>query len=451
MASSKKPRQSNTLPNSHDSRLVKHLEGFLSPLVGAGSKLLLAFSGGLDSRVLLELLVRLKPALQYELRAMHVHHGLSPNADSWAAFCEETCRSLAIPIEIAHVKVDKSGKQGIEAAARQVRYAALQAAGADYILLAHHEDDQAETLLLQLLRGAGPKGLAAMGGHTEHYLRPLLDVSRKELLEFARWHGLEWVDDESNADTGFDRNFCRHEILPVMEQRFPAVRHTLARSATHLAEASLLLDELAELDAGQAIQEGKLDVRNLARISNARGRNLLRWWLSSQGLEMPATAQLQEMLRQLLNAKPDACIKIAVGRNIWLRRYRNLAYLESGNVVAPSGLIWQGEPVLQLPDNSNLLFEKKTGKGLAVGRLGITRLRIGCRQGGEKFQPDARRPTRTLKHLLQEAGIPPSLRERLPLIFHGDTLVAVPGIGVAAGLQATGDESGVIISWQQCL
>jgi len=451
MASSKKPHPSKTSSNFHDSRLVKHLEGFLSPLIRPGSRLLLAFSGGLDSRVLLDLLVRLKPILQYELHAMHVHHGLSPNADSWVTFCKDTCQVFAVPIEIVRVSVDENGGHGTEAAARHARYAALQSADADYILLAHHEDDQAETLLLQMLRGAGVKGLSAMGRQDPvgRYLRPLLDVSRAELHEFARAHGLEWIEDESNADTGFDRNYCRHEFLPVLERRFPAARRTLARSAMHLAEASALLDELAELDAMKGVKEGKLDVRHLAAMSEPRARNLLRWWLSRQGLDMPTTALLQEMLRQLVSAKSDACIRMTAGSDTWLRRFRNLAYLESGSDPAPPETMWRGEPMLQLPDNSSLLFEEKAGEGLAVRRLGIKHLQIGVRQGGEKFRPDARRPTRTLKHLLQEAGMPPSVRQRLPLIYHENTLVAVPGIGIAAGLQAAGDELGLVISWQQ--
>jgi len=453
MASSKKLHPSKPITSPHDSHLVKHVEGFLSSLIFPCSKLLLAFSGGLDSRVLLELLVQLKPVLKFELQAMHVHHGLSPNADSWATFCEDTCRVAAIPIEVVRVNVDKDSGDGVEAAARHARYAALQAADADYILLAHHEDDQAETLLLQLLRGAGPKGLAAMGRHdsTARYLRPLLNVSRADLLEFSGMHGLEWIEDESNADIGFNRNYCRHEILPVMEQRFPAARRTLARSAMHLAEASVLLDELAAIDAELCINDAKLDVRNLAGMSEPRARNLLRWWLSSHQLEMPTAALLQEMLRQLLDAKPDACVKIAAGENAWLHRYRNLAYLEPRDAMALSGLVWQGEPVLHLPDNSSLLFEEKAGEGLAVRRFGISRLHISSRQGGERFKPDARKPTRTLKHLLQEASMPPSQRERLPLIYHDDTLAVVPGVGVAASLQAMGDEPGLVISWQQYL
>jgi len=451
MASSKKSLPSKSVHSTTNSDLIKHLEGFLSPLIQPHQKLLAALSGGLDSRVLLELLVLLKPILKYELLAMHVHHGLSPNADRWAAFCAETCGSLGIPIEIVRINVAANSGHGTEATARKARYAALKAAPADFILLAHHEDDQAETLLLQMLRGAGAKGLAGMGKHDacNRYLRPLLDIPRTKLLEFANMRNLKWIEDESNADIGYDRNYCRHQILPVMEQRFPAVRHTLARSAMHLAEASQLLDDLAELDAVHCIKDEALDVSGLASLSEPRARNLLRWWLSSHQQEMPSMVRLQEMLRQLICARSDADIRIRVNKDVYLRRYRNLAYLEPGKMIKPLGMVWQGEPVIDLPDNTSLLFEEKVGEGLAAHRLGITHLRIMHRQGGERFRPDVRKPTRTLKHLLQEAGMPPWHREQLPLIYYGDVLAVVPGIGVAESLQARGNEPGLVVTWQQ--
>lgn len=451
MASSKKLPSSNSSCSAADNRLVTHLEGILSPLIRPHQTLLVAFSGGLDSRVLLELLILLKPSLQFELQAMHVHHGLSPNADHWAEFCLRTCDSLCVPLEIVRVQVPKDSGQGTEAAARKARYAALGSAVADFIVLAHHKDDQAETLLLQMLRGAGLKGMSAMGGHdaNKRYLRPLLNVQRAELMDFAMSHQLQWIEDESNADIGYDRNYCRYQILPVIEQRFPAARHTLARSASHMAEAAQLLDELAELDARRYVQDNKLDIGGLGNLSEPRARNLLRWWLSSQKQSMPSTLRLQEMLRQLLHAKADARLRIALGHGVWLRRYRDLAYVESEQPLESPNMLWQGESELYLPDGSRLLFEEKPGEGLACQRLGIDRLRIAYRQGGERFKPQASRPTRTLKYLFQETGVPPWQRDRLPLLYQGDVLAVVPGIGTAAGLQANGDEPGLVVTWLQ--
>lgn len=450
MASSKKLPSSNSSCSAADNHLVKHLEGILSPLVRPHQTLLAAFSGGLDSRVLLELLALLKPVLRYELRAMHVHHGLSPNADQWADFCRTTCHQLGVPLDIVHVQVPTDSGHGTEAAARKARYAALNAAHADFILLGHHEDDQAETLLLQMLRGAGVKGMSAMAEHDakKRYLRPLLAVSRDELQHFATEHQLQWIEDESNADTGYDRNFCRHQILPVMEQRFPAARHTLARSAMHMAEAAELLDVLAELDAQPRVRINKLVIDGLRDLAEPRARNLLRWWLSSQKQQMPSTLRLQEMLRQLLQAKADASVRIALGHGVWLRRYRDMAYLENASSVPLLNALWQGESEMQLPDGSRLVFEEKRGEGLAMQRLGISSLRVTYRHGGERFKPQANRPTRTLKHLLQEAGMPPWQRDRLPLLYHGDMLAVVPGIGTAVDLRASEYEAGVVVTWQ---
>jgi tRNA(Ile)-lysidine synthase len=410
-----------------------------------------AFSGGLDSRVLLELLAELRPAMDFDLCAMHVHHGLSPQADDWAKFCRDVCLALDIPLQIEHVNVSRDSGTGIESAAREVRYKALMSQHADYVVLAHHQDDQAETLLLQLLRGAGAKGLSAMAMQDDarRLLRPLLDVPRADLQAYAEEHRLQWITDESNHDISYDRNYCRHEIFPVLEKRFPSARQTLARSASHLAEAAMLLDMLAEMDAGKTTKQ--LDLTKLAGLPEPRARNLLRWWLSVNGQRLPATVRLQEMLRQLLTSRADATIKIALdtAKGVYLRRYQNQAYLELNGHDRPFALLWQGETELNLPDNSRLIFERRPGLGLAFERLGINRLRIASRSGGERFKPDLAKPTRTLKHLLQEAGIPPWQRERLPLVYCDDALAVVPGVGVECSMQAREDETGLMIVWEQ--
>ena len=434
-----------------DSSLETHFYRALSQAgaLAQDQELLVAFSGGLDSRVLLQLAAAAQPHAGFRLRAVHVHHGLSANADAWVDFCRTTCAALNVPLDIVHVAVDKSSGLGIEATARAARYQALLEAGADWVLLAHHEDDQAETLLLQLLRGAGAKGLSAMAAADpkRRLLRPLLDVSRAELERYARAQGLSWIEDESNADTAYDRNYCRHQILPVMTQRFPAARTTLARSAGHLAEAAQLLDALAMLDAAGAVDADRLSISALAALDAARARNLLRWWLSASEQAVPGTAALQEMLRQLIGARADASVQLVLG-DMCIRRYRGLAYLERNTLPLPLAMAWHGEAELWLPDGSRLVFERGHGTGLAVARLGMNMLQIRNRQGGERFQPDCRRPSRTLKHLLQEAVMPPWLRARLPLLFWGEQLVVVPGIGIACGLEAAADEEGLEVYWQ---
>jgi tRNA(Ile)-lysidine synthase len=389
--------------------------------------------------------------LGFKLRAVHIHHGLSPNADQWVEFCRNICNEIPIQIDVIYVKVPLDSGLGVEAAARTSRYKALsENSGQDYIVLAHHQNDQSETLLLQLLRGSGVKGLAAMAAidHKRRLLRPLLHIPRHQLEAYAIAHDLTWIEDESNEDEDYDRNFCRHQVLPLLSQRFPGARQNLARSASHLAETSVLLDELAALDAQATMMHEQIDLDVLSRLSDARARNLLRWWLARQHQPMPSSSRLQEMLHQLLSAKADSALRVAIDaqNDVWLRRYQGMAYIQTNAKPLPIAMIWNGEPELLLPDSRRLLFERTLGRGLAAERFGMNKLRVSHRVGGERFKPDWARPTRTLKHLLQEAHMPPWQREHLPLIYWDETLVMVPGIGVASEWQARDDEFGLVVS-----
>ncbi len=436
-------------------RIQAQVSQFLSKAISSNisPNLLLAFSGGVDSCVLFHALAQAKKTLNFNLQAMHVHHGLSPNADAWADFCAKTCAAYQVPLEVVKVKVEKDAGLGLEAAAREARYQALFTAGVDYILLAHHQDDQAETLLLQLLRGAGLKGLSAMASQDpdRRLLRPLLDISRVEIEAYAKAAQLAWIEDESNLDIQFDRNYCRHEVMPVLKARFPASGATLARSAAHIAEAADLLDELAQMDTRACVAEGRMNVELLAALSLPRAKNLFRWWLASMDFSAPSKDRLDDMLTQLINASADATLKILLDKasDTYLRRYQGFAYIESNHpeYAFEIAMIWQGEDNLTLPDGTQLVFERKQGEGLAIDRLGGHKLRIASRQGGERFKPELARPTRTLKHLLQEANMPPWLRERLPLIYLDDTLAVVPNIGVDCMMQAAEREIGLVITW----
>ena len=410
--------------------------------------LLVAFSGGLDSSVLLYLLFQLRKKMPFQLSAMHVHHGLSAHADAWAEFCEKTCRTHNISLQIQKVKLDKKSGLGIEAAARNARYQALSKPQADFICLAQHQDDQAETLLLQLARGAGVKGLASMA-HMDlqrKLLRPLLRFSRAELETYAKQHRLQWIEDESNDDTQFDRNFMRHEVLPLMQKRYPAIAQTLSRSAENLAEASELLDDLAQIDAKESFQHERISLDVIKNLSAARQANLMRWWLAKSKIGMPSVQQMQQILQQLLHAKSDAVVKMKVAESLYIRRYQAHAYLVRECAKPASiNLLWQGEKIIYLPDESRLIFSKKIGEGLALPH-GI-KLRIKSRQGGERFRPALGRPSRTLKYVLQSIEMPPWQREQLPLIFMDETLVYIPNLGASAEMQAKADEMGCVISW----
>ena len=454
MASTKKPRQSELFPR---------LTHFLSETVQPGQTLLLGLSGGLDSCVLLHLLVSAREHLSFHLKAVHVNHGISPRASQWAEFCAALCAGYAVPFTAEAVHVPRDSGLGIEAAARSARYQALRKHEADALVLAHHRDDQAETVLLQLLRGSGVKGLAAMPAVSSQtngrasteglewangisVLRPLLDVSRTELEGYAYDHSLQWVEDESNLDLAYDRNFLRHHVFPQLEQRFPAARTTLARSAVHFAEAAELMDEVASKDAALYVQGDALCIEGLRALSPARGRNLLRYWLSCHAAELPNTRRLRELCRQLLTSRQDAQLQVAVAGGK-VRRYRDRAIFERETGVQPLHLVWRGEAELQLP-HGVLSFQLYPGQGLAVAKI-PQHLEVRSRTGGERFRPDAIRPTRSLRHLLQEAGMPPWERAVLPLVFAGERLAVVPGIGVACDLQAAPDEAGWVIDWKR--
>jgi tRNA(Ile)-lysidine synthase len=439
-----------------NSDLTARVERALSPFVSADQTVLLGLSGGVDSVVLLHVLHLLSAQQGWRLRALHVHHGISANADGWAAFCETLCAKLNVPLEVVRVDIAPMRAMGIEAAARTLRYQALTAVGAESIVLAQHRDDQAETLLLQLLRGGGVRGAAAMPMRTvlsdrSQLLRPLLDTSRAELLAYAETHGLRWVEDESNADPAYARNFVRHRIFPLLETHYPGCRATLARSAGHFAEAAFLQDALAEIDSADAITAGTLAVERLRALDWVRAKNLLRYFIEQQGAPLPDAPKLEELLRQLLLARQDAQVCVAYA-GYAVRRYRERVYVEKtlpecGEDFSRS---WSGEPSLAMPELGGVLtMEQMSGRGVACAKLAGRGLTVRLRSGEVPFKPGNNRPARSLKNLFQEAAIPPWRRARWPLLYCGETLVAIPGLGVAADWQSQPGETGWLPTWKR--
>ena len=430
--------------------LAGQVRDFLSSRLAPGARLGLGYSGGLDSSVLLHLLAGLRHELGYSLAAVHVHHGLSVNADAWAEHCRRVCDRLDIPLTVCRVEV-VADASGLEAAARAARYRAYAEQDVDYIVLAHHLDDQAETLLFRLLRGAGVHGLAAMAGQRDcesgAILRPLLSVSRVALHAHAHAQAIEYIDDESNADLALTRNWLRHEVMPQLEQRFPACRQVLARSAGQLAESAGLLDDLAAADLALAGEAAGLRLDVLAGLGPARARNLLRYWLRRETAAPPSRAWLEEALAQLLHADPDRHPQLAVAGRVLVRRGGRIG-LEAVAPAAPEGeWRWHGEAELVLGGYGRLRFRPVVGEGLAASRLPADGARLVWRTGGERLRPDCRRPARTLKNLLREAGVPDGERSRLPLLLIGDCLAWVAGIGLDCAFQAGPDEPGWLISW----
>jgi tRNA(Ile)-lysidine synthase len=414
---------------------------------------LVGLSGGLDSMALLDLLQRAAPRCRVRLAALHVNHQLSPNAGSWEAFCRRACRDRAIPLRC--VRVDIPGGSGLEAGARSARYAALLSQPVEFVALAHHQDDQCETVLLQLLRGAGVRGLAGMPGIRKDedlghpsILRPLLDVPRSEIERYARRRHLEWIEDESNRDTRFARNFLRHELLPVLARRLPSYRATLARSARHLAEAARLLDELAEIDAHGVLREGALAAGGLGDLPPARARNLLRWFLARHGAAMPNAERLNEVLRQIADARNDAKIRVEIaGHELYC--WKGGIHLVPGRPPAvPLAREWRHERRLALPElGGTLVFARGRGAGISLKRLDAATVTLRSRVGGERLRPDCRRPRRTVKNLLQEREVPPWLRARIPLLYCGEELVWVAGLGTDCAWQARPQEPSLHPRW----
>lgn len=444
MANSRKPKSAD---------LSRRVAERLAPLLPAHSSILVGLSGGVDSVALLHLLHKLAPRFSWQLSALHVHHGISPHADAWADFCADLCARLHVSLYVEHVDIAPLREHGIEAAARKLRHEAFAEQQCDFVAVAHHADDQAETLLLQLLRGAGVRGVSAMPEFVERadavrLVRPLLHCTRREILDYAVAHQLHWVEDESNADEHYPRNFLRHRVLPLLEQKFPACRDTLARSAQHFAEAGELLDELARQDGAQAIRGDALDVSALQAMSRPRAKNLLRHFLHGLGAPMPQTAQLDDMLHQLCGARQDAAICIEYGGCWQVRRYQGWAHVLPvlGEFERDLVLAWNGEAELEWPAlKQRVRFEPVSGAGISLDKLRRASVTLRLRHGGERLRPGPHAAMRSLKNLLQEHQVPPWRRERLPLLYCGDELVCVAGVAVAADCQPAAGEAGVVL------
>ena len=442
--------------NSSPAELPGRVAAEIAPSIFPGANLALGLSGGIDSAALLDVLVELAPVLRFSLRAVHVDHGISPHSGRWAEFCARLCARSQTPLQVESVDIAPYRDLGLEGAARRVRYEAFARVDADFIVLAQHRDDQAETLLLRLLRGAGPRGLASMSSLTSfsgarpRLLRPLLGISRSDIEAYARSRGLEWVEDESNADTLRRRNFLRHEVLPLLERQFPAAKATIARAAAHLAETRELLDGIAKSDLEGCGSGGGLDIPLLRSLGVARAKNLLRYFCEVRGVQSLSAAQTTELLRQVAESRPDS--RVSLVRRDWVfLRYRDTLHLEPAAKAVERDFCenWNGENAMPLLALGGVLkFKPEEGRGVSFARLRADPVTVRVRRGGERLRLDHRRPRRTLKNLFQERGVPPWDRDSLPLVFSGEQLVSVPGIGDACEFRAAPGEAGLIVTWE---
>lgn len=414
----------------------------------------LGFSGGVDSTVLLHLLTAIRDRLDAPLAAIHVDHRLQPQSTTWAAHCEAACRQLGVPLTVCVVDAVARRGESPEAAARTARYAAFaQHLGPRGMLLtAHHLDDQAETLLLQLLRGSGVDGLAAMpavrawaGGW---HARPLLDIDRDTILAWAGTHRLQWIDDPSNARTTADRNYLRHAVMPQLAQRWPAATRQFARSAALCAQAAATLRTLADADLRVAASADgrRIRIAALRELPEGRSAALLRHWLRDRGLPPLPAARLHEALRQLCEAGPDTAVEIA-WEGVALRRFRDEAWLvRSAAPGLPSRPIaWNGE-MLALGPGLGAVRRRHGPGGIDPAVWPDGGVQIGFRQPGMRCRPAGRQGTRSFKKLLQDCAIPPWLRDRVPVVLIDGRPAAIAGCCTCAPFAAT-DRDGWLVDW----
>ena len=436
----------------------------------------IAYSGGLDSQALLHLAAGLRQLeSRHRIRAIHVHHGLHPKADDWANHCASTCTELGIDLSIIRVDAHPRRGESPEESARIARYRALQdrLGRHDCVLLAQHKDDQAETLLLQLFRGAGVEGLAAMPAHAEmnpgYLARPLLDFSRDQLRDYAVANGLRWIEDDSNRDETFDRNFLRQRILPQLRSRWPGLPGNLARSAAHCAEAALHLENRGDCLLREVVLDpvaDTLDVLSLSRLERLEQKLVMRRWITRSGFRRPSSRILERILDEALSAATDR--NPVVGwKEAEVRRYRHALYLMRPLPPLPKPLIpptsgtiagclaWPaGMTDIALPHgNGDMRIRKIAGTtdspGISPDAWTGGQVEIRNRLGGEKIRLPGRNGSHEVRKLYQEAGIPPWVRERVPLIYIDQRLAAVGNYWYAADFQATAaDPWRIVLEWK---
>ena len=410
-----------------------------------------AFSGGLDSSVLLHALTELRAGHpEWSVRALYVDHQLQVASATWGERCQAVAQKLNVEFAILKVDVDRDSDEGLESAARTARYSALRQAlrPNEILLTAHHADDQAETVLMALLRGSGVQGLAAMpvrkawapGWH----MRPLLAFTRNELAKWAREQGINGIDDPTNQVLRHDRNFLRHEVLPLLAGRWPAAASSIARGADHAGESLALLEEIAQADLGACGVGPALRIEALLALSGPRRRNLVRFWLRSQGLRMPSTRKLAGLEVDLRVAAQHR-IPTVRWLDVELFWHRGLLYARSEQPAVPAEMSWQWREPLRLPALGVLSLGPAL-VGLATEKLPET-LTVRFRAGGERIRLPGREHRHHLKNLLQESDVLPWWRDRLPLLFVGKKLAAVGDLFVSDEFIARDGQRASSVVW----
>jgi len=416
-------------------------------------RLLVAYSGGLDSHVLLHVLNSIERSA-HMIIALHIHHGLNRLAGQWAQHCKETCRDMGIDCKTVELNAAVPDGESVQAWARKQRYKALAefVEENDILFTAHHQDDLAETVLLQLFRGGGPAGLAAMPqrnrfGRGWHY-RPFLGIRRNELKEYAIACGLKWVEDDSNAKERYDRNYLRNRVMPLLQTRWPGITGTLARAAGYQAAAAVLMDELAQKDLENCINNTARSIRlsRLCEMSGERSTNLLRFWIRNLGFPVPGGKKITHIISDVIQAGPNTC-PVATWQGTEIRRYRDNLYIMKPidvQAVSAGPVCWDVREPCTLPLGS-LQAVRGKGGGIKISACPEGILTIRFRSGGEIIRSMGHH--RSLKKLFQENAVLPWYRNLVPLLYAGNNLVAVTGICIDENYLAGDSEESWQITW----
>jgi tRNA(Ile)-lysidine synthase len=396
------------------------------------SRIYVGYSGGVDSHVLLHLCAVMQP-LKHKLTAVYVHHGLQREADVWAQHCQQTARELAVEFKLLRVNALPLRGESPEEAARNARYTALKALiGVDCALLvAQHREDQLETVLLQLFRGGGLRGLSGMPESMAFgqgvLLRPLLNVAKQYIDDYAQAHQLQWIEDPSNAQNDYDRNFLRNDILPLLKQRWPALDKTVARSATHCASAEDLIGQITKqwfLSVFHA-HDNTLNLNQLRHFQFQQQQHIIRAWFQRLGLKMPAQAFVERILLEVAGARQGSD-PVLIGQDINIRRYRDKLYcLQQTQQAALVDIVWPNNLATLAIGNNRTLSCVPAVNGILEERWRNANVVVKFRAGGEKIPLPKREGSHSLKNLFQEAGIPPWQRDAMPLVYVDDKLAAV--------------------------
>jgi tRNA(Ile)-lysidine synthase len=417
-------------------------------------QILVGLSGGIDSVLLLELLSQQIDSKR--IQAVHINHGLSDNADQWQQFTQNYCRQLGVEFYAEKIQLVVTG-EGIEAAAREARYAVFEKRLKQngLLFLAHHADDQVETVFYRLLRGSGSKGLAGIPESRPlgmgQLIRPLLAYSKQAIQREAVERDLNWIEDESNLDDRFDRNYIRNQVIPVIAKRWPDYPQTIMHSAGLSDQANqlskdLALEDLASLDELNERAGWSISIEALTNLSTLRQRNFLRYWSEIQHLSAPSSKIINEILSSVVGARQDASPEIVWQSQCWARFQNRLYLLNHSNQQVPQDfpISWNMQNCLLLADGSQISAESSKDKGLLVA---VESLEVRYRQGGERCKPEGRGHSNSLKKLLLEYQLPPWLRDRVPLFYVNRELVAVGDLWICEGWVAEPNQSGVKIKW----